>query len=598
MLITLDQIYFVTLPLATPAETDVLITARNTCTESLVGQVVKAARLQIHLRRAKKMWSGELSMFKALDRQGNEHVTLRRGLKPRSFSRLATSPTSYNRFRLAGVPASTHEPQVVRHTMLDVGRSAQCAHLPGFIPRQDIDLSHHITMRAETTPPAGIRPAAWFVPLGAVGTGLSRVTLVNQRDSDTFRFRFVGDVLADLAMVPLRGLLVVLLAMIDAIRDIPYIADRNRAREPLDSHIHHRPADLVLHVAHDALVFGAHAGSGSLQAPVAPAALPLGAERHAQFRQAFRVALLLVPPLATGDDRGLLFVACYRWVDLAKINRNNVCSWRHFRLFTVLDNQVPGVTVGPPVVFEPHFQHAQHIPEVLWQRESYRRQSLCPGQQQPLRLPANAALLPDSRAPRLALVRVLCAQMAVHLGNFARLVEAFLGRVFAMGVEQGRVIAGEIVVQALAGVPRQPVARASAALAIDAVVRDERAGIDRAAGPIEGVGLCVLEMTLDDVGTDHGCRTAATQAARFATGSESISNFAQPLYLQLPLPEAQLMLALLRSFDSETLYGYNPPRSAEAWGSIDALRALVAAMDTRWEAIITAALAVPAVALA
>src|SRR6266545_3995144 len=568
MLVTLDPVYFVTLPLLSPAETDVLITARNTCTESLVGQVVKAARLQIHLRRAKKMWSGELSMFKALDRQGNEHVTLRRGLKPRSFSRLATSPTSYNRFRLAGVPASTHEPQVVRHTMLDVGRSAQCAHLPGFIPRQDIDLSHHITMRAETTPPAGIRPAAWFVPLGAVGTGLSRVTL--------------------------------------------------------DSHIHHRPADLVLHVAHDALVFGAHAGSGSLQAPVAPAALPLGAERHAQFRQAFRVALLLVPPLATGDDRGLLFVACYRWVDLAKINRNNVCSWRHFRLFTVLDNQVPGVTVGPPVVFEPHFQHAQHIPEVLWQRESYRRQSLCPGQQQPLRLPANAALLPDSRAPRLALVRVLCAQMAVHLGNFARLVEAFLGRVFAMGVEQGRVIAGEIVVQALAGVPRQPVARASAALAIDAVVRDERAGIDRAAGPIEGVGLCVLEMTLDDVGTDHGCRTnvslcvvyrirtrfasaealnkpalsAATQAARFATGSESISNFAQPLYLQLPLPEAQLMLALLRSFDSETLYGYNPPRSAEAWGSIDALRALVAAMDTRWEAIITAALAVPAVALA
>src|SRR6266545_4459187 len=585
MLVTLDPVYFVTLPLLSPAETDVLITARNTCTESLVGQVVKAARLQIHLRRAKKMWSGELSMFKALDRQGNEHVTLRRGLKPRSFSRLATSPTSYSRVRLAGVPASTHEPQVVRHTMLDVGRSAQCAHLPGFIPRQDIDLSHHITMRAETTPPAGIRPAAWFVPLGAVGTGLSRVTLVNQRDSDTFRFRFVGDVLADLAMVPLRGLLVVLLAMIYAIRDIPYIADRDRAREPLDSHIHHR---------------------------------------HAQFRQAFRVALLLVPPLATGDDRGLLFVACYRWVDLAKINRNNVCSWRHFRLFTVLDNQVPGVTVGPPVVFEPHFQHAQHIPEVLWQRESYRRQSLCPGQQQPLRLPANAALLPDSRAPRLALVRVLCAQMAVHLGNFARLVEAFLGRVFAMGVEQGRVIAGEIVVQALAGVPRQPVARASAALAIDAVVRDERAGIDRAAGPIEGVGLCVLEMTLDDVGTDHGCRTnvslcvvyrirtrfasaealnkpalsAATQAARFATGSESISNFAQPLYLQLPLPEAQLMLALLRSFDSETLYGYNPPRSAEAWGSIDALRALVAAMDTRWEAIITAALAVPAVALA
>lgn len=81
-------------------------------------------------------------------------------------------------------------------------------------------------------------------------------------------------------------------------------------------------------------------------------------------------------------------------------------------------------------------------------------------------------------------------------------------------------------------------------------------------------------------------------------GNEHISNFAQPPYLQVPLPEAQLMLALLRSFDCEVLYGYNPPRSAEAWGSIDTLRALVAAMDARWEAIITAALAVPAVALA
>lgn len=75
MLVTLDPVYFVTLPLLCPAETDVLITARNTCTESLVGQVVKAARLQIHLRRAKKMWGEELSMFKALDRQGNEHIS-------------------------------------------------------------------------------------------------------------------------------------------------------------------------------------------------------------------------------------------------------------------------------------------------------------------------------------------------------------------------------------------------------------------------------------------------------------------------------------------------------------------------------------------
>src|SRR5690349_10394365 len=62
-----------------------------------------------------------------------------------------------------------------------------------FVSRQDIDLPHHVSMRAETTPPAGVPPAAWFVPLGAVGTGLSRVVLVDQRHGHAFRFRLVGD---------------------------------------------------------------------------------------------------------------------------------------------------------------------------------------------------------------------------------------------------------------------------------------------------------------------------------------------------------------------------------------------------------------------
>ena len=148
-------------------------------------------------------------------------MTLCKGLKPHSFSRLAASPASYNRCRLAGVPASTHEPQIMRHTMLDLSRGAQSANLPGFVPRQDVDLSNNIAMRAETTPPAGIPPAAWFVPLGTVGTGLRCVVFVDQFYRDTFSFRLVGDVLADAAVIPLRGLLVVLLAMIDTIGNIP-----------------------------------------------------------------------------------------------------------------------------------------------------------------------------------------------------------------------------------------------------------------------------------------------------------------------------------------------------------------------------------------
>jgi hypothetical protein len=39
MLVTLDPVYFVTLPLLSPAETDVLITARNTYGERFVEQV-------------------------------------------------------------------------------------------------------------------------------------------------------------------------------------------------------------------------------------------------------------------------------------------------------------------------------------------------------------------------------------------------------------------------------------------------------------------------------------------------------------------------------------------------------------------------------
>lgn len=74
MIVTLDPTYFITLPLLGPAETDVLITAGNTHTESFVVQVIKAARIQIHLRRAKKMWLEELNLIRVLDRQGNEQI--------------------------------------------------------------------------------------------------------------------------------------------------------------------------------------------------------------------------------------------------------------------------------------------------------------------------------------------------------------------------------------------------------------------------------------------------------------------------------------------------------------------------------------------
>src|SRR5262249_53208715 len=155
-------------------------------------------------------------------------------------------------------------------------------HLSHRIARQDVDLSDDIAMRAETTPPAGIHPAAWFVPASAVGTGLGCIVFVDQCHRDPFGFGLVGDVLADAAVVPLRGLLIMLLAVSDAIGNRAHIAERDRSREPLSGHIHHRAAELVLHIAHDALVFGAHTTSGPLQAFVTATAFALAAECFAQ----------------------------------------------------------------------------------------------------------------------------------------------------------------------------------------------------------------------------------------------------------------------------------------------------------------------------
>ena len=44
------------------------------------------------------------------------------------------------------------------------------------------------------------------------------------------------------------------------------------------------------------------------------------AQGAVEFRQPFGMTLLLVPPLTTGDDGGLLLVACYRRMDLTEIN--------------------------------------------------------------------------------------------------------------------------------------------------------------------------------------------------------------------------------------------------------------------------------------
>jgi hypothetical protein len=65
------------------------------------------------------------------------------GLKPGGFSEMAPS---YRNPSLAGVPASTHEPQVVRHTMLDKRGSGDLPRFAMLEDRQDVDRPHHVAV--------------------------------------------------------------------------------------------------------------------------------------------------------------------------------------------------------------------------------------------------------------------------------------------------------------------------------------------------------------------------------------------------------------------------------------------------------------------
>ena len=98
--------------------------------------------------------------------------------------------------------------------------------------------------------------------------------------------------------------------------------------------------------------------------------------------------------------------------------------------------------------------------------------------------------------------------LAPGVSGFAGFVEGLLSGILGVGMQQGRLIAREVVVQPHRGELGEPVALSVARLAIDAVVGDERAGIDRSAGSIEGVGDDLGKIARNDLGADHG-RTLA-----------------------------------------------------------------------------------------
>jgi hypothetical protein len=109
---------------------------------------------------------------------------------------------SYSPEGLAGVPASTHNPQIVRDTMLYDRRSRDPAYLAVPVPRKDIDLPYYIAVRLKPAGRAAIDAPPGFVSVIAVRAGLRAVVLVYQLDFDAFGLRLVLNILADLAVIP------------------------------------------------------------------------------------------------------------------------------------------------------------------------------------------------------------------------------------------------------------------------------------------------------------------------------------------------------------------------------------------------------------
>lgn len=79
---------------------------------------------------------------------------------------------------LAGVPASTHKPQIVRHTMLHQRWGRNLPWLTVGISRKDIDLTYHITVRLKPTGRTGVEASPGFVPMAALWTGLAGIVFI------------------------------------------------------------------------------------------------------------------------------------------------------------------------------------------------------------------------------------------------------------------------------------------------------------------------------------------------------------------------------------------------------------------------------------
>jgi hypothetical protein len=130
------------------------------------------------------------------------------------------------------------------------------------------------------------------------------------------------------------------------------------------------------------------------------------ADRSGKLCKPFPVALRCMPSDSAGDDSRFLLITHYSRVNLAKIHRDNVIAGRIFRLFAILNNQVPIVAPSFLIVDQVHLQEAQNVPQLSGNIDNYLGITLAGGKLQPIVSASNGGVLPYGCPEALTLVWV------------------------------------------------------------------------------------------------------------------------------------------------------------------------------------------------
>ncbi len=207
-------------------------------------------------------------------------------------------------------------------------------------------MPHHVAMSAETTLPAGIDSAAWFVPTAALWAGLAGVVFILQHELHPFSLGFVLNKGTDFPVAPPADSLVVWRAMVDAISAMTDIAHHDGPRLAPHRDINDSTTDFVLHVAQHTGVLGFHARPGTHQPFAPPGACRGATDGRLELCQALGMALVLMTPFTAGDESRFLRITHHGGMDFSQINTDGVGTRRGLGHSAIFDHDMPRITPG------------------------------------------------------------------------------------------------------------------------------------------------------------------------------------------------------------------------------------------------------------